>query len=217
MDPTLEMIVTPFVAALVVAVAAVMLGAVNISNMLWGSKKTRGIERKAEVAPPDSEPGPAVVLAIVATLALGTLCALYVTLTLLALAESYPIGVLQMPQPEAVRALGAAVFAAGAALFSWSVIARGRYSVTWAMPVDQKLVTWGPYRYVRHPSYTGYFLMFAGLFLTWFNLLAAIPLLGIPGYYRISMREERMLALRFGDSYTRYQKKTGRFFPRLSG
>lgn len=210
------MIVSPFVAALVVTVAAAVLGAVNVSNIIWGSKKTRGIGRRAEVAPPDSEPDPAVVLAIVATFALGILCTLYVILTLFAFEGSYPIGVLQVPQPEAVRAIGSAVFALGAALFSWSVLARGRYSVSWAMPIDQKLVTWGPYRYIRHPSYTGYFLMFAGLFLAWFNLLAAIPLLGIPGYYRISKREEKMLVLRFGDSYIEYQKKTGRFFPRLS-
>jgi protein-S-isoprenylcysteine O-methyltransferase Ste14 len=57
--------------------------------------------------------------------------------------------------------------------------------------------------------------MFVGLFLTWFNLLAAIPLLGIPGYVRIAKREEEMLELRFGNAYTEYQRKTGRFLPRL--
>jgi methanethiol S-methyltransferase len=104
-------------------------------------------------------------------------------------------------------------FVAGSVLFMWSVLARGRYSVSWSMPIDQKLVTCGPYRYIRHPSYTSYFLMFLGLFLVWFNLLALILFLGIPGYVRVSQREERMLVLRFGEAYVDYQKKTDRFLP----
>ena len=83
------------------------------------------------------------------------------------------------------------------------------------MPVDHRLITSGPYGYIRHPSYTGYFLMFVGLFLTWFNLIAAIPLLGIPGYVSIAKKEESMLELRFGSAYTEYQRRTGRFFPKL--
>jgi len=62
--------------------------------------------------------------------------------------------------------VGTAIFAAGSALFSWSVLSRGRHSVSCAIPIDQKLVTWGPSRYVRYPSYTGYFLKLVGLFLT---------------------------------------------------
>lgn len=54
--------------------------------------------------------------------------------------------------------------------------------MSWAIPIDQKLVTRGQSRYARYPFYTGYFLMFVGLFLTWFNLLAIILLLGIPGW-----------------------------------
>lgn len=209
------MTVTPLIAALVLAVALLALGIVNVSNVIWGSKKRRGIERRAEVSSPTSQPSLPMILVGVATLSLGILCGLYVVLALFGLEESYPLGLLQIPQSEAIRALGAALFAAGCALFSWSVLARGRYSVSWAMPVNHKLVTWGPYKYVRHPSYAGYFLMFIGLFLTWFNLLAIVPLLGIPGYVRISQREEDMLVLRFGDAYLEYRKKTGRFFPRV--
>jgi protein-S-isoprenylcysteine O-methyltransferase Ste14 len=209
------MIVTPFVAAVIVTAAVVTLGVVNISNMIWGPRKRRGVERRAEVSPPDSEPSPAIVLVVVATFALGILVGLYVTIDFLGLEGAYPFSTMQVPQPEVIRALGVAGFVIGSFLFAWSVLARGRYSVSWAMPIDQRLVTWGPYRYIRHPSYTGYFLMFIGLFLAWFNLLAVIPLLGIPGYVRISEREERMLVLRFGDAYLEYRKKTGRFFPRL--
>jgi len=103
----------------------------------------------------------------------------------------------------------------GYGLFIWSVIARGRYAVSWAMPEDQRLVTWGPYRYVRHPSYLGYFLMFLGLFFLWPTLFSLVPLAAILGYWRVVPAEERVLLERFGNAYAEYQKRTGRFFPKL--
>ena len=100
-------------------------------------------------------------------------------------------------------------------LFVWSVAARGIYAVSWEMSEKQKLVTWGPYRYVRHPSYLGYFLMFFSLFFLWPNLLMLFPIAAVPGYYYVTIEEERLLTQRFGDEYLKYQKKTGRFIPRL--
>jgi protein-S-isoprenylcysteine O-methyltransferase Ste14 len=207
------MSIPPSIAAVVIAVCVAGFFAVNIGNVIWGSKKRHGIEHRAEVSPPSDKEG--LMLAGVSTFLLFIFCGLYIILGLFSLGNLFPIGLLQIPQPWVVRGSGLIFFAGGSALFMWSVLARGRYSVSWSMPVDQKLVTWGPYRYVRHPSYTGYFLMFIGLFLVWFNLLAAIPLVGIPGYVMISRREEEMLVLRFGNDYSEYQRKTGRFLPKL--
>ncbi len=83
------------------------------------------------------------------------------------------------------------------------------------MPPDHMLVVTGPYRYVRHPSYAGYMLMFAGLFLATLDLAAAVPLAGVFGYYLLSREEEKMLRLRYGGEYARYMERTGRFVPRL--
>lgn len=77
------------------------------------------------------------------------------------------------------------------------------------------LVTWGPFRYVRHPSYLGYFLMFFGLFFLLLNLVALVPLLAIPGYIRLTTYEEQLLIARFGNEYVEYQKTTGRFVPKM--
>ena len=60
-----------------------------------------------------------------------------------------------------------------------------------------------------------YFLMFIGFILMWPNILALIPLVAIPGYYRVRIREEEMLARRFGERYLRYRRRTGRFFPSM--
>lgn len=114
-----------------------------------------------------------------------------------------------------LRLAGALLMTAGYALFIWSVFARAGYATSWAMSAQHRLVVWGPYRYVRHPSYLGYFLMFIGFFFMWPNLLALIPFVGIPGYILATGQEEEMLMRRFGDEYARYRQKVGRFLPRV--
>jgi protein-S-isoprenylcysteine O-methyltransferase Ste14 len=113
-----------------------------------------------------------------------------------------------------VQIAGMVLSGAGCFLFVWSVVVRGKYAVSWAMAENHKLVTWGPYCYVRHPSYLGYFLMFFGFFLIWLNLVAMLPLVAIPGYVQLTAKEEELLTRRFGEEYLRYQKTTGRFFPK---
>jgi protein-S-isoprenylcysteine O-methyltransferase Ste14 len=118
-------------------------------------------------------------------------------------------------QISPLEPLGLLVMVLGYAIFIWSVIARGRYATSWRMPKDHKLVDWGPYRYVRHPSYLGYFLMFMGFVLLWQNVLAIMPLVAIPAYALITRREEEMLVAKFGKQYVEYQKNVGRFVPKL--
>lgn len=122
---------------------------------------------------------------------------------------------LHFPYDVYVQFFGLILTVAGCLLFIWSVIARGKYATSWEMLEKHKLVTWGPYRYIRHPSYLGYFLMFFGLFLIWLNLVAIFPLFAILGYIQITEKEEELLIERFGDKYRRYQKQTGKFFPKL--
>lgn len=57
--------------------------------------------------------------------------------------------------------------------------------------------------------------MFTGLFLAWLNIIAAIPLIGTLGYHRVVGHEEVLLLRRFGAHYLKYQKTTGKFFPRI--
>jgi protein-S-isoprenylcysteine O-methyltransferase Ste14 len=121
----------------------------------------------------------------------------------------------QLPFALYTQILGLILTLSGYSLFIWSVITRNVYAVSWEMPRNQKLVTWGPYSYVRHPSYLGYFLMFFGLLFIWPGLFTLLPLTAIPGYYSITFEEEKLLMQRFGDEYLRYQKRAGRFIPRL--
>ncbi|MBS7636575.1 isoprenylcysteine carboxylmethyltransferase family protein [Candidatus Bathyarchaeota archaeon] len=121
---------------------------------------------------------------------------------------------LRFPSDSLVQAVGLLLTAFGYFLFIWSVLSRGRYATSWEMPENHKLVTWGPYRYVRHPAYLAYFILFAGLILTLLNLIAMIPLIAVPGYIKIASIEEELLIKRFGNEYQQYQQTTGKFFPK---
>ncbi|RLG53685.1 MAG: hypothetical protein DRO00_03300 [Thermoproteota archaeon] len=122
---------------------------------------------------------------------------------------------IDLPYSQFLRWLGLGLLVFGFFLFSWSVLTREKHAVSWEMPENHVLVTWGPYGLVRHPSYLSYFIMFFGIFFLWLNFLAAIPLIAIPGYISIVEDEERMLVERFRDDYLRYQESVGKFIPKL--
>jgi len=187
--------------------------AVNLYNILIQHRGRRGGRVYAEVQRPS---GPTMYAAAFGTLMLFLEMLAFPAMVFTGFGVYLHVPPLQLAFPfdSYVQVAGAAVLGAGWFIFLWSVIVRGRYSVAWEMVEDHRLVTWGPYRYVRHPSYLGYFLMFCGFFLLWLNLIALLPLIAIPGYVKAATREEELLIRRFGEDYRRYQERTGRFFPR---
>jgi protein-S-isoprenylcysteine O-methyltransferase Ste14 len=76
------------------------------------------------------------------------------------------------------------------------------------------LVTGGIYRYIRHPQYTGLFLIITGWMFRWINptILVMYPILLIL-YYRLARREEKQVLLEYGDTYLQYKESTPMFFP----
>jgi len=168
----------------------------------------------AEIKPPK---GLAVFLIVLGTGSFFLESFLYVILVYAGKLEVFNgfLPTLSSPYMTYMQTLGLSIMSFGYFLFEWSVIARGKYATSWEMPKNQMLVTWGPYRYVRHPSYTAYFLMFIGFSLVWLNLVAFLPLLGIPGYVTATAVEEELLLRRFGEAYRRYQLRTGKFFPNV--
>ena len=87
---------------------------------------------------------------------------------------------------------------------------------TSATRTEHKLVTSGPYRWVRHPLYTvgsSMFIAFGMMADNWF-----VALLGVLAFIGMAIRtpkEEANLIEKFGDEYREYMKRTGRFLPRL--
>jgi protein-S-isoprenylcysteine O-methyltransferase Ste14 len=81
---------------------------------------------------------------------------------------------------------------------------------------EHRLVTSGPYRYVRHPLYTVGTLFFLALALmadSWFIALMALLAL-IPLTLRIPNEEAHLIA-KFGEEYRTYMRTTGMLLPRL--
>lgn len=81
---------------------------------------------------------------------------------------------------------------------------------------QNRLATQGPYAVVRHPQYTGFFLVVFGEGVVhWPTVfsLAAFPIVVI-AYLGLARREERQMVDTFRDEYLQYQQRVPMFFPR---
>ena len=112
--------------------------------------------------------------------------------------------------------LGLALFVIGIVVRWWSIIVLGRFfTVDVRIAPDHQLVESGPYRWVRHPSYTGVLLAFIGFALTtqnWAALLVIIVPIFITFVRRMRV-EERALINGLGERYVAYMKRTKRLLP----
>jgi protein-S-isoprenylcysteine O-methyltransferase Ste14 len=114
--------------------------------------------------------------------------------------------------------VGVAIVLAGAALRDWAILSLGRwFRREVAIEPGQQIIRRGPYRMLRHPSYTGFCLIFGGFGLTfgsWVSAIAAflIVLVGILPRIRV---EERALAQAFGADYASYATSTDRLLPHV--
>jgi protein-S-isoprenylcysteine O-methyltransferase len=118
-----------------------------------------------------------------------------------------------------VGQLGAlALFLGGLALRWWAIVTLGRFfTVDVAIHNDHRLVTRGPYRFLRHPSYTGLLAAFAGLGLT-LGSWPALAVLGLPLTAVLLRRiqvEEGVMSERFGAEWSAYASRVRRLLPFL--
>ncbi len=98
----------------------------------------------------------------------------------------------------------------------WAIFVLGRFfTVTVSVQENQKVIDHGPYRYIRHPSYLGLFLIVIGIGLalhSWGGILVLIVMNGIAFGYRMHI-EENVLVSELGDDYIQYMKRTKRLIP----
>jgi protein-S-isoprenylcysteine O-methyltransferase Ste14 len=111
-------------------------------------------------------------------------------------------------------AVGFIGFLLGLGLAVWARVYLGR---NWGMPMTQKqdpeLVTTGPYRYIRHPIYSGMLLMTLGSALD----VNAYWLLGfvVAAVFFIysALAEERNMTKQFPKTYPTYKSQTKMLVP----
>ena len=120
------------------------------------------------------------------------------------------------PIPEPFFYVGLSLMVIGILFRQWAIWVLGRFFSTKVRIVsDHRIVMEGPYRYLRHPSYTGTLMILLGLGLasrTWLGTVIILALFSLVIGYRINV-EENALKAEFGKEYIEYAKKTKRLFP----
>jgi protein-S-isoprenylcysteine O-methyltransferase Ste14 len=116
--------------------------------------------------------------------------------------------------------LGTLLYFPGLALMVWGRLALGRMyfvSLTGGTQLfaGHRLITHGPFAYLRHPMYLG--LLLAGLggtliYRTWTWVLVTLSFLGVARRARL---EERALADEFGAEWQAYARRVPAWLPRL--
>ena len=115
-----------------------------------------------------------------------------------------------------VLVVGLTLMWTGMALRQWAVVVLGRFfTVDVRIQSGQAVVESGPYRWVRHPSYTGLLVTLGGLGVALGNgvSLAAvlvIPTVGLVVRIRV---EERALLAALGEPYRRFAQNRARLIP----
>lgn len=112
--------------------------------------------------------------------------------------------------------VGGCMIIAGISFRAWAVQSLGKYfTATVQIKEDHRLIKTGPYRIVRHPSYTGAFIAIiaGGIILSSLTgfIISCIAMI-IAYYVRIGI-EEKELITRFGDEYLLYKLETKMMIP----
>lgn len=117
---------------------------------------------------------------------------------------------------DAIEIIGVVLSFAAVAFAIWARITLGK---NWSGAVitlkeDHKLVTTGPYKFVRHPIYTGYFLATLGTALTIGTVASYLATLMIFIGFLIRMqKEETLMTHQFPSEYPAYKQKSKKLIP----
>ena len=103
----------------------------------------------------------------------------------------------------------------GLALRTWAVVLLGEW-FTWNVAVQpgQQVITRGPYRHIRHPSYTGALITFVAscvLLRSW--VVATLATIALTAAFARRIRWEEALLVKTLPGYDAYMARTGRLFP----
>ena len=122
-----------------------------------------------------------------------------------------------LPESYALAISGVILTWIGIAIALW---ARWHLGQNWSARItlkeDHELIRTGPYRFFRHPIYSGIDLAAIGGALAinrWRGVLGVILI--IVGYWIKAKREERMLSAQFGSAFEEHCRNTGFLLPKF--
>ena len=110
---------------------------------------------------------------------------------------------------------GAALTFAGLAFALWArMLLGGNWSSSVTIKRDHELVVDGPYRWVRHPIYTGILVALAGTALAVGEWRAALAVVfAAAAFWRKLRIEEALMRRQFGDTYAQYAARVPALIP----
>ena len=119
------------------------------------------------------------------------------------------------PVLEPIQYAGLGLTFAGLAFTAWARASLGRnWSAIVTIRRDHRLVRTGPYRWVRHPIYSGLLLAMLGTAICFGQLRGLVGLaLGLAGFWMKARLEETFLIERFGAEYIQYKKDVKALIP----
>lgn len=112
---------------------------------------------------------------------------------------------------QIIQMIGGIAILIGTVIAIFGRLSRWNRAFSWGIP--NQLETKGIYNWVRHPLYSSYIFYFIGFPFLLLNLFLLPLVLGIPGYYYLSIYEESILLNHFPTEYAQYQKNVKRFIP----
>jgi protein-S-isoprenylcysteine O-methyltransferase len=138
-------------------------------------------------------------------------------LSQLAAAVDFALRDLLFPSPMSWWVIvGFTLIVIGLALRLWAIHTLGEFFTSTVRVRDgQRVLSHGPYRVVRHPSYTGTLLTLTGIALALGSVIGLVMIIcvNVPAYlYRIRIEEDALLA-GLGPEYARYRAITWRLVP----
>lgn len=109
--------------------------------------------------------------------------------------------------------LGIVIAGVGCLFFTVAVVTmRNNWRAGIAIHDDTELVTTGIYQISRNPAFTGFYLMYIGVFVSFANPVHLVCMLAtIAIFHRQVKQEEEYLSLRFGATYAEYRRRTRRY------
>ncbi len=112
--------------------------------------------------------------------------------------------------------LGVVIACGGLTLRIWAIRVLGAAFTSLVEIVPgHRLIRTGPYRFVRHPSYTGALLTVSGVAMVLGSSIGSVLVIAlcVPAYlYRIRVEEAALIGA-FGSDYVRFRQTTGALFP----
>lgn len=122
--------------------------------------------------------------------------------------------------PLFLRWIGMALLVCSFLLYRWTHVNLDKnFTDTVYVREESRLVTSGPYAWVRHPMYVSAILVALGTgfgLANWFLGVMGLAVMFVIMYWRTPIEEEK-LQRKYGEDYRRYKEKTGKFFPKIGG